>query len=132
MYQIPLRNSKVFQPIVPQAIPATQTYVSQVPQVVPQVQVPQVSMVPQVAMAPQVQPAVPVQSLYPTQTSYASYIPQIQTQATTVPQVPQVVPYVQPIGSRFPYIQNHLGQIPNQANFNNIGGSIYGRVSMIK
>ena len=151
MYQSSLRNSKVFQPIIPVGVPITQSYIPPTPQVspvavapqilVPQVQqVPQVTTVPQVqqvttvpqvqqvSMVPQIQTAIPtVPNLYPTQTTYASFIPQLTTQTSA----PQLVPYAQPLGSRLPYVQNHLGQIPNQTNFNNIGGSIYGRVSII-
>ena len=142
MYQTSIRNSKVFQPIIPVGVPITQSYIPPTPQVspvavapqilVPQVQqVPQVTTVPQVqqvSMVPQIQTAIPtVPNLYPTQTTYASFIPQLTTQTSA----PQLVPYVQPLGSRLPYVQNHLGQIPNQTNFNNIGGSIYGRVSVV-
>ena len=142
MYQTSIRNSKVFQPIIPVGVPITQSYIPPTPQVspvavapqilVPQVQqVPQVTTVPQVqqvSMVPQIQTSIPtVPNLYPTQTTYASFIPQLTTQTSA----PQLVPYVQPLGSRLPYVQNHLGQIPNQTNFNNIGGSIYGRVSII-
>ena len=142
MYQSSLRNSKVFQPVIPVGVPIAQSYIPPTPQVspvavapqilVPQVQqVPQVTTVPQVqqvSMVPQIQTAIPtVPNLYPTQTTYASFIPQLTTQTSA----PQLVPYVQPLGSRLPNVQNHLGLIPNQTNFNNIGGSIYGRVSII-
>ena len=42
-----------------------------------------------------------------------------------------LVPYIMPIGSRMPMAQNHMGQNLN-TNFNNIGGSIYGRITMIR
>ena len=45
-----------------------------------------------------------------------------------MPQVP-VTPYVQPIGSRHPIEQNHLGVGIVPGGFNALGGSPYGRVS---
>ena len=94
------------------AIPQAQ---SVVPSVVPQMQ----SVVPSVV--PQVQSVVP------------SVVPQMQSVVPSVvpgmvAQVP-VTPYVQPIGSRHPIEQNHLGMIPG--SFNTIGGSPYGRISQI-
>ena len=112
------------QSIMPQAqsvaIPQVQ---SVVPSVVPQVQ----SVVPSVV--PQVQSVVPsvipqVQSVVP------SVVPQIQSVVPMVPQVP-VTPYVQPIGSRHPIEQNHLGLGLNPGSFNTFGGSPYGRISQI-
>ena len=85
------------------AIPQAQ---SVVPSVVPQMQ----SVVPSVV--PQVQSVVP------------SVVPAM------VPQVP-VTPYVQPIGSRHPIEQNHLGLGLVPGSFNTLGGSPYGRVSQI-
>ena len=160
MYQNPQRSSKIFTPIFPSAVstqiltsqanvnpalhlsqPAMvpQTYASQV--VVPQVQtvappvqsiVPQVqSVVPQVqSVVPQVQSVVPqVQSIVP---QVQSVIPQVQAMPGYAPmaQAPTLVNYVMPLGSRLPMAQEHMGQ--NLTNFNDIGGSIYGRVSIIR
>ena len=160
MYQNPQRSSKIFTPIFPSAVstqiltsqanvnPALQlsqpamvpqTYASQV--VVPQVQtvappvqsiVPQVqSVVPQVqSVVPQVQSVVPqVQSIVP---QVQSVVPQVQAMPGYAPmaQAPTLVNYVMPLGSRLPMAQDHMGQ--NLTNFNNIGGSIYGRVSIIR
>ena len=160
MYQNPQRSSKIFTPIFPSAVstqiltsqanvnPALQlsqpamvpqTYASQV--VVPQVQtlappvqsiVPQVqSVVPQVqSVVPQVQSVVPqVQSIVP---QVQSVVPQVQALPGYAPmaQAPTLVNYVMPLGSRLPIAQNHMGQ--NLTNFNDIGGSIYGRVSIIR
>ena len=160
MYQNPQRSSKIFTPIFPSAVstqiltsqanvnPALQlsqpamvpqTYASQV--VVPQVQtvappvqsiVPQVqSVVPQVqSVVPQVQSVVPqVQSIVPQD---QSVVPQVQAMPGYAPmaQAPTLVNYVMPLGSRLPMAQDHMGQ--NLTNFNDIGGSIYGRVSIIR
>ena len=46
--------------------------------------------------------------------------------------VPQITPYIQPIGSRHPIEQNHLGSavlVPGA--FTTLGGSPYGRISQI-
>ena len=44
----------------------------------------------------------------------------------------QITPYVQPIGSRHPIEQNHIGStLLTPAGFSNIGGSPYGKVSQI-
>ena len=96
------------------AIPQAQ---SVVPSVVPQMQ----SVVPSVV--PQMQSVVP------------SVVPQMQSVVPSVvpamaPQV-QVTPYVQPIGSRHPIEQNHLGLGLAPGSFNTLGGSPYGRVSQI-
>ena len=162
MYQNSQRGSKIFTPIFPSAVStqilssqnnvapalqlsqpvmAPQTFASQavVPQVqsvaVPQVQsvaIPQVqSVVPQVqSVVPQVQSVVPqVQSVVP---QVQSIVPQVQSVVPTpVAQAPTLVPYIMPIGSRMPMAQNHMGQNLN-TNFNNIGGSIYGRITMIR
>ena len=160
MYQNPQRSSKIFTPIFPSAVstqiltsqanvnPALQlsqpamvpqTYASQV--VVPQVQtvappvqsiVPQVqSVVPQVqSVVPQVQSVVPqVQSIVP---QVQSVVPQVQAMPGYAPmaQAPTLVNYVMPLGSRLPMAQDHMGQ--NLTNFNDIGGSIYGRVPIIR
>ncbi len=153
MYQNSQRGSKIFTPIFPSAVStqilssqnnvapalqlsqpvmAPQTFVSQA--VVPQVQsvVPQVqSVVPQVqSVVPQVQSVVPqVQSVVP---QVQSIVPQVQSVVPTpMAQAPTLVPYIMPIGSRMPMAQNHMGQNLN-TNFNNIGGSIYGRITMIR
>ena len=162
MYQNSQRGSKIFTPIFPSAVStqilssqnnvapalqlsqpvmAPQTFASQavVPQVqsvaVPQVQsvaIPQVqSVVPQVqSVVPQVQSVVPqVQSIVP---QVQSIVPQVQSVVPTpIAQAPTLVPYIMPIGSRMPMAQNHMGQNLN-TNFNNIGGSIYGRITMIR
>ena len=154
MYQNSQRGSKIFTPIFPSAVStqilssqnnvapalqlsqpvmAPQTFASQV--VVPQVQsvaIPQVqSVVPQVqSVVPQVQSVVPqVQSIVP---QVQSIVPQVQSVVPTpIAQAPTLVPYIMPIGSRMPMAQNHMGQNLN-TNFNNIGGSIYGRITMIR
>ena len=154
MYQNSQRGSKIFTPIYPSAVStqilssqnnvapalqlsqpvmAPQTFASQA--VVPQVQsvaVPQVqSVVPQVqSVVPQVQSVVPqVQSVVP---QVQSIVPQVQSVVPTpMAQAPTLVPYIMPIGSRMPMAQNHMGQNLN-TNFNNIGGSIYGRITMIR
>ena len=154
MYQNSQRGSKIFTPIFPSAVStqilssqnnvapalqlsqpvmAPQTFASQA--VVPQVQsvaVPQVqSVVPQVqSVVPQVQSIVPqVQSVVP---QVQSIVPQVQSVVPTpMAQAPTLVPYIMPIGSRMPMAQNHMGQNLN-TNFNNIGGSIYGRITMIR
>ena len=153
MYQNPQRSSKIFTPIFPSAVstqiltsqanvnPALQlsqpamvpqTYASQV--VVPQVQTlapPVPSIVPQVqSVVPQVQSVVPqVQSIVP---QVQSVVPQVQAMPGYAPmaQAPTLVNYVMPLGSRLPMAQDHMGQ--NLTNFNDIGGSIYGRVSIIR
>ena len=154
MYQNSQRGSKIFTPIYPSAVStqilssqnnvapalqlsqpvmAPQTFASQA--VVPQVQsvaVPQVQSVaiPQVqSVVPQVQSVVPqVQSVVP---QVQSIVPQVQSVVPTpIAQAPTLVPYIMPIGSRMPMAQNHMGQNLN-TNFNNIGGSIYGRITMI-
>ena len=115
-------------------VPQVQTLAPPVPSIVPQVQsvVPQVqSVVPQVqSVVPQVQSVVPqVQSIVP---QVQSVVPQVQAMPGYAPmaQAPTLVNYVMPLGSRLPIAQNHMGQ--NLTNFNDIGGSIYGRVSIIR
>lgn len=83
---------------------------SVVTNVVPQVQ----SVVPQVSMVPQVQSVVPQVNMVP-----------------QVPAVPAVTPYVQPLGSRLPILQNHMGAGLVPGSFSTLGGSPYGRVSQI-
>ena len=147
MHQNSQRGSKIFTPIYPSAVStqilssqnnvapalqlsqpvmAPQTFASQA--VVPQVQsvaVPQVQ-----SVVPQVQSVVPqVQSVVP---QVQSIVPQVQSVVPTpMAQAPTLVPYIMPIGSRMPMAQNHMGQNLN-TNFNNIGGSIYGRITMIR
>ena len=115
-------------------VPQVQTLAPPVPSIVPQVQsiVPQVqSVVPQVqSVVPQVQSVVPqVQSVVP---QVQSVVPQVQAMPGYAPmaQAPTLVNYVMPLGSRLPMAQDHMGQ--NLTNFNDIGGSIYGRVSIIR
>ena len=115
-------------------VPQVQTLAPPVPSIVPQVQsiVPQVqSVVPQVqSVVPQVQSVVPqVQSIVP---QVQSVVPQVQAMPgyTPMAQAPTLVNYVMPLGSRLPMAQDHMGQ--NLTNFNDIGGSIYGRVSIIR
>ena len=115
-------------------VPQVQTLAPPVPTIVPQVQsvVPQVqSVVPQVqSVVPQVQSVVPqVQSIVP---QVQSVVPQVQAMPGYAPmaQAPTLVNYVMPLGSRLPMAQDHMGQ--NLTNFNDIGGSIYGRVSIIR
>ena len=74
------------QSVIPAQTVPIQSVVPQVQSVVPQVQ----SVVPQVSMVPQVQSVVPQVSMVP-----------------QVPAVPAVTPYVQPLGSRLPILQNH-------------------------
>ena len=129
--QVALPTTSAFQvqSFTPQAQSVVPT-IGTVPQVgiqsvaIPQVQsvVPQVqSIVPQVSMVPQVQSIVP----------QVRMVPQVQSIVPQVQQIP-VTPYVQPIGSRHPILQNHLGstQLP-PGSFSTLGGSPYGRISQI-
>ena len=137
MYQTQSK-SVLFRPVMPLAQTTTQTYttqsfINQAPQptqfittqsyVPPQPQIQ--TILPQTqTFVPQVQSIVPqVQTVVPDQSLVTSFVP--------MPQTPMVVPYVQPRGSRLPFAQTHMSQIPNN-NFSNIGGSPYGRISMIK
>ena len=119
--------SQVVVPQVQTLAPPVQSIVPQVQSVVPQVQ----SVVPQVqSVVPQVQSVVPqVQSIVP---QVQSVVPQVQAMPGYAPmaQAPTLVNYVMPLGSRLPMAQDHMGQ--NLTNFNDIGGSIYGRVSIIR
>ena len=119
--------SQVVVPQVQTIAPPVQSIVPQVQSVVPQVQ----SVVPQVqSVVPQVQSVVPqVQSIVP---QVQSVVPQVQAMPGYAPmaQAPTLVNYVMPLGSRLPMAQDHMGQ--NLTNFNDIGGSIYGRVSIIR
>ena len=106
--------------VIPQ--PMAQSYVVQ-PQILSTPQTIAAPVAPQMVMAPQVQSIVPqVQSVVPAVTSFVP----------AMPQAPMVTPYVLPKGSRMPMIANHQGLIQPMMNFNNIGGSPYGRISMIK
>ena len=139
MYQNSQRGSKIFTPIFPSAV-STQILSSQ-NNVAPALQLSQPVMVPQTfasqAVVPQVQSVVPqVQSVVPQVQSVVpqvqSIVPQVQSVVPTpMAQAPTLVPYIMPIGSRMPMAQNHMGQNLN-TNFNNIGGSIYGRITMIR
>ena len=118
--------SQVVVPQVQTLAPPVQSIVPQVQSIVPQVQ----SVVPQVqSVVPQVQSVVPqVQSIVP---QVQSVVPQVQAMPGYAPmaQAPTLVNYVMPLGSRLPMAQDHMGQ--NLTNFKDIGGSIYGRVSII-
>ena len=114
--------------VIPQ--PVAQSYVIQ-PQIISTPQTIAAPAVPQMVVAPQVQSIVPqVQSIVP-----QVQVPQAQSVVPAViPAIPQVMvtPYVLPKGSRMPLAANHQGLIQPYMNFNNIGGSPYGRISMIK
>ena len=114
--------------VIPQ--PVAQSYVVQ-PQIISTPQTIAAPAVPQMVVAPQVQSIVPqVQSIVP-----QVQVPQAQSVVPAViPAIPQamVTPYVLPKGSRMPIAANHQGLIQPYMNFNNIGGSPYGRISMIK
>ena len=125
--QVVVPQVQTLAPPVPSIVPQVQSIVPQVQSVVPQVQ----SVVPQVqSVVPQVQSIVPqVQSIVP---QVQSVVPQVQAMPGYAPmaQAPTLVNYVMPLGSRLPMAQDHMGQ--NLTNFNDIGGSIYGRVSIIR
>ena len=118
--QVVVPQVQTLAPPVPSIVPQVQSIVPQVQSVVPQVQ----SVVPQVhSVVPQVQSIVPqVQSVVPQVQAMPGYAPMAQA--------PTLVNYVMPLGSRLPMAQDHMGQ--NLTNFNDIGGSIYGRVSIIR
>ena len=107
--------------VIPQ--PVAQSYVVQ-PQIISTPQTIAAPAVPQMVVAPQVQSIVP-----------QVQVPQAQSVVPAViPAIPQamVTPYVLPKGSRMPMAASHQGLIQPYMNFNNIGGSPYGRISMIK
>ena len=110
--------------------PATSTLGVQ--SVVPGVQ----SVVPGMAVqsvVPGVQSVVPgmaVQSVVPGVQSVVPGMPVQNVVPGVVPQMP-VTPYVQPIGSRHPIEQQHLGGGIIPGAFNTLGGSPYGRISGI-
>ena len=69
------------------------------------------------SVIPGVQSIVPVQSMV---LGVQSIVPQV---------VPQATSYVQPIGSRHPIEQNHIGLADTPSGFANVGGSPYGKIS---
>jgi hypothetical protein len=86
-------------------------------------------------------PAMPVQSVVPGMAVQSvvpgmpvqSVVPGMPVQSVVpgvAPQMP-VTPYIQPIGSRHPIEQNHLGIGIIPGSFNSLGGSPYGRISGI-
>ena len=89
--------------------------------------VPVQSVVPGMAVQ-SVVPGMPVQSLVPGVQSVVPGMPVQSVVPGVVPQMP-VTPYVQPIGSRHPIEQNHLGGGIIPGGFNTLGGSPYGRIS---
>ena len=109
-------------PGVQSVVPGVQSVVPGVQSVVPGVQ----SVVPGVqSVVPGVQSVVPgVQSVVP---GVQSVVPQY---ASAAPQM-QVTPYVQPIGSRHPIEQNHLGLGITPGSFSTLGGSPYGKISTV-
>ena len=107
--------------VIPQ--PVAQSYVVQ-PQIISTPQIIAAPAVPQMVVAPQVQSIVPQVQVPQAQSVVPAVIP-------AIPQV-MVTPYVLPKGSRMPIAANHQGLIQPYMNFNNIGGSPYGRISMIK
>ena len=104
---------------------AVQSVVPGVQSVVPGVQ----SVVPGMAVQ-SVVPGMPVQSVVPGVQSVVPGMPVQSVVPGVVPQMP-VTPYVQPIGSRHPIEQNHLGGGIIPGAFNTLGGSPYGRISGI-
>ena len=75
-------------------------------------------------------PGMPVQSVVPGVQSVVPGMPVQSVVPGVVPQMP-VTPYVQPIGSRHPIEQQHLGGGIIPGAFNALGGSPYGRISGI-
>ena len=104
---------------------AVQSVVPGVQSVVPGVQ----SVVPGMAVQ-SVVPGMPVQSVVPGVQSVVPGMPVQSVVPGVVPQMP-VTPYVQPIGSRHPIEQNHLGGGIIPGAFNTLGGSPYGRISSL-
>ena len=76
-----------------------------------------------------------VQSVAPGTVLPGSVLPGVQSvvPGTVLPGAvnPMVTPYVQPIGSRHPIEQNHLGLGLAQGGFAALGGSPYGKISTI-
>jgi hypothetical protein len=124
-------------PGVQSVVPGVQSVVPGVQSVVPGVGVvPGVqSVVPGVGVVPGVQSVVPgVQSVVPgvgVVPGVQSVVPGVQSVVPGMGMVPQmpVTPYVQPLGSRHPIEQNHLGLGVVPGGFNTLGGSPYGRIS---
>ena len=89
------------------------------------------------SFVPQVQAqSVAVPQMQNTFVPVQSSVPQVQSvvpQVSMVPQVQQipVTPYIQPIGSRHPFEQNHVGLNLAPGTFSTLGGSPYGRVSQL-
>jgi len=112
---------------VQSVVPGVQSVVPGMPvqSVVPGVQ----SVVPGMAVQ-SVVPGMPVQSVVPGVQSVVPGMPVQSVVPGVVPQMP-VTPYVQPIGSRHPIEQNHLGAGIIPGGFNTLGGSPYGRISGI-
>ena len=75
-------------------------------------------------------PGMPVQSVVPGVQSVVPGMPVQSVVPGVVPQMP-VTPYVQPIGSRHPIEQNHIGIGIVPGGFSTLGGSPYGRISGI-
>ena len=85
------------------------------------------------SVVPGVQSVVPgmaVQSVVPGVQSVVPGMPVQSVVPGVVPQMP-VTPYVQPIGSRHPIEQNHIGIGIVPGGFSTLGGSPYGRISGI-
>ena len=122
-----MQQQFISQPVAytPNAL-GVQSFVPQAQSVVPQIGAQTIPI--QSVAVPQMQP---IQSVVP---QVQSVVPQVQGVVPTVmpmaPQV-QVTPYVQPIGSRHPIEQNHLGLGLAPGSFNTLGGSPYGRVSQL-
>jgi len=118
-------------PGVQSVVPGVQSVVPGVQSVVPGVQ----SVVPGVGVVPGVQSVVPgVQSVVPGVQSVVpgmGMVPGVQSVVPGMGMVPQmpITPYVQPLGSRHPIEQNHLGLGVVPGGFNTLGGSPYGRIS---
>ena len=75
-----------------------------------------------------------VQSVAPGTVLPGSVVPGVQSvvPGTVLPgAVPMVAPYVQPLGSRHPIEQNHLGLGLVPGGFTTLGGSPYGKISTI-
>ncbi len=110
---------------VQSVVPGVQSVVPGVQSVVPGM--PVQSVVPGVQS---VVPGMPVQSVVPGVQSVVPGMPVQSVVPGLAPQIP-VTPYVQPLGSRHPIEQNHLGVGIIPGSFNSLGGSPYGRISGI-
>ena len=83
------------------------------------------------SVVPGVQSVVPgVQSVVP---GVQSVVPGVQSVVPqyAVPGAVPITPYIQPIGSRHPIEQNHLGLGVVPGSFGGLGGSPYGKISTI-